>query len=535
MADLAMAGVGRLHSVFADSRPGAASRVEKVGMTVELTRTATMDATGSDQAARSDARALRRLAVTLGLAWSALFVLVGLVFRLQLYGDGSIFSYSIAVQAGWGYHFHNIADRMFVYAFSHLPAEAYVALTRDARGGIFLYGLLFFAAPLAGLLATFAADRSPNRTIFAFACLSTACLCPLVFGFPTEMWVAHSAFWPALALGHCAGRGAAGTIALFAAMLALALSHEGGLVFAGVVAVTVGPRGLRDGAFLRAVGMFVAVLGAWIAVKMTLPPGDYYASIIPAAATNFFDLHRLVESDLFKLLAAALAGYGIAFLLLRRVAPAPAPVWAFGLVALALATYWLWFDHALHTQNRYYVRTAIFFATPMLGGLAALRALRAEDRLRLPAHWMQRVAALLADGVVALGQGPAARAAAGAILVLTLAYAVETAKFVTGWTRYEAAVRGLAMGAASDPALGDPRFVSSDRIDPDSNRLQWQTTTPFLSVLVAPGFLPNRLVVDPSAGYFWLTCERAAATERADRAVPVESRRLIRVYSCLHR
>ena len=505
-------------------------------MTVELTRTASMaDTAAGDHAAYSDARMLRRLVMTLGLGWSILFVLIGVVFRLQLYGDGSIFSYSIAVRAGWGYHFHNIADRMFVYAFSHLPAETYVALTRDASGGIILYGLLSFAAPLVGLLATFAADRSPNRTLFAFACLSTACLCPLVFGFPTEMWVAHSAFWPALALGHYAGRGTGGTIALFAAMLALALSHEGGLVFAGVAAITVGLRGPRDAAFFRAAAMFVAVLGAWIAIKMALPPGDYYASIMPAAATNFFDLHRLIESEFFMLLIAALAAYGIALLLVRRVAPAQAPVWAFALIALALVVYWLWFDHALHTQNRYYIRTAIFFATPVLGGLAALRALRAEDRLRLPLDWMQRLATLLADGIVTLGQGAPARAAAGAILLLTLAHAVETVKFVAGWTRYEASVRDLATGAASDPALGDPRFVSTDRIDPDANRLKWQTTTQFLSVLVAPGFLPNRLVVDPSAGYFWLTCERATATEQADVALPVESRRLIRVYSCLHR
>src|SRR5690242_7953010 len=233
---------------------GAGTRVETIGMTAEAARTALIDAAASDRVQCSDARLLRRLAVALGLGWSALFVLIGLAFRLQLYGDGSIFSYSIAVQAGWGYHFHNIADRMFVYAFSHLPAEAYVALTRDARGGIFLYGLLFFAAPFVGLLATFAADRSPNRTIFRFACLSTACLCPLVFGFPTEMWVAHSAFWPALALAHYAGRGTGGTLAFFAAMLALALSHEGGLVFAGVIAATVGLRGLRDAAFLRALG-----------------------------------------------------------------------------------------------------------------------------------------------------------------------------------------------------------------------------------------------------------------------------------------
>jgi hypothetical protein len=505
-----------------------------MGMTAEVSGAAAMpDAAARDRVARSDARLLRRLVMALGLGWSALFVLVGVAFRLQLYGDGSIFSYSIAVRAGWGYHFHNIADRMFVYAYSHSPAEIYVALTGDARGGIFLYGLLFFAAPLAGLLVTFAADRSPNRTLFAFACLSTACLCPLVFGFPTEMWVAYAAFWPALALGHSAGRGIVATAALFAAMLALALTHEGGLVFAGVVVATVGLRGLRDAAFLRAAGVLVVVLGAWIAVKVALPPGDYYASIIPAAATNFFDLHRLLASEFCMLLVAALAAYGMALVVLRRVASAPAL--ACGVVALALAVYWLWFDHALHTQDRYYVRTAIFFATPVLGALAALRALRAEDRLRLPAQWLQRLATLLADGIVTLGQGTAARVAAGAIALLTLAHVVETAKFVAGWTRYEAAVRGLAMGAASDPALGDARFVSSDRIDRDTNRLQWQTTTPFLSVLAAPSFLPNRLVVDPSAGYFWLTCQRASVTEQADVPLPVESRRLIRVYSCLHR
>ena len=122
-------------------------------MTAEVSGAAAMpDAAARDRVARSDARMLRRLVMALGLGWSALFVLVGVAFRLQLYGDGSIFSYSIAVRAGWGYHFHNIADRMFVYAYSHSPAEIYVALTGDARGGIFLYGLLFFAAPLAGLL-----------------------------------------------------------------------------------------------------------------------------------------------------------------------------------------------------------------------------------------------------------------------------------------------------------------------------------------------------------------------------------------------
>src|SRR5215470_1667160 len=185
-------------------------------MTAELSgASAVREGAWSDRAARSDRGWLRRAVIALGLGWSVAFILVGVGYRLQLYADGSIFSYSVAIGAGWAYHFHNIASRLSVFVFSHLPAETYVRLTGDARGGIALYGMLFFGAPLLGLLATFAADRSDGRILFGGACLSTAVLCPLVFGFPTEMWVAHSVFWPALALCHYAPRGLVGVALIF--------------------------------------------------------------------------------------------------------------------------------------------------------------------------------------------------------------------------------------------------------------------------------------------------------------------------------
>jgi hypothetical protein len=395
--------------------------------------------------------------------------------------------------------------------------------------------LLFFAAPLIGLVATFAADRSPRRIVFACACLSTACLTPLVFGFPTEMWVAHSLFWPALALCHYAGRGVGGTVAVFVALLALALTHEGAAVCAVAIVATVALRGLRDPMLIRAAGALAAVIIVWAAVQLALPPDRYYASIIAAAALNFIDIDNLLDSTFFMLLFGALAAYAVDFLVVRLIAPAQAHFWAFAIVALALAVYWLHFDHSLHTQNRYYVRTAIFFITPIAGGLAALAALRADGHLRMPIAFLARYADALADRVLALTHGVAARAAVGAILILALVHAVETAKFVTAWTGYKAAVRALAIGAASDPALGDPRFVSSERIAPDLNRLKWQTTTSYLSVLLAPDFLPTRLVVDPTTGYFWLGCRLATASAQANLAIPAASRELIRAYECLHR
>ena len=41
---------------------------------------------------------LRGLAILAGLSASVLFVVIGLGYELQLYGDGSIFSYAIAVR-----------------------------------------------------------------------------------------------------------------------------------------------------------------------------------------------------------------------------------------------------------------------------------------------------------------------------------------------------------------------------------------------------------------------------------------------------
>jgi len=57
----------------------------------------------------------------------------------------------------------------------------------------------------------------------------------------------------------------------------------------------------------------------------------------------------------------------------------------------------------------------------------------------------------------------------------------------------------------------------------------------YLSVLVTPRFAPARLVIDPDPDYFWLSCTTATANEEADRSVPAESRRLVRVHACLHR
>jgi hypothetical protein len=191
---------------------------------------------------------------------------------------------------------------------------------------------------------------------------------------------------------------------------------------------------------------------------------------------------------------------------------------------IVLAVYWLWFDTALLAEARYDLRTVLLIGTPGFGLLAAVQATPAIRRFSV----VQQVAS-------AAETRAAPPLIAGAVFLVLLVHAVETAKFVVGWAHYKAAVRALAAGSNSDPALGDRLFVSSQRIGEKLNRLSWNSTTPYLSILLAPGLLPSRLVVDPTTRYFWLSCETATTSERTSMAIPIESRRLVRRYSCLHR
>ena len=348
---------------------------------------------------RSDVDVLRAFAIAAGICWSVLFVLIGLRYELQMYADGSIFSYAIAVRDAWAFHWHNISDRLFVYLFCHLPAETYVELAGDPYGGIVVYGFLFFVAPLLGLIATFAADRSRGRFIFSYACLSTACLCPLVFGFPTEMWMAHALFWPTLAVCHYARSSIRGIALVFAMLLALIFTHEGALIFAVTIVATLSFRGVRDAAFVRPAGAFFVVLSIWAVVKAAFPPDPYIAIVLHTAALHVFDV-TILAGHLALLLLITLASYGIVFYVVRRLSPVKASVCAASIVALGLGAHWLWFDGTLHTDNRYYLRTVLLIATPVLGVLAAAYALRADGRLNFAIPFMRRPMAALATSAV---------------------------------------------------------------------------------------------------------------------------------------
>lgn len=475
----------------------------------------------------SDARrALRNFIVGAGVAVALVFVVVGLAFDLQSYGDGSIFSYAVATREVWAFHWHNIATRTAVYALTLAPGELTVALTGAPAAGVFVYGFCLFAAPAVSLAATFALDRAAGRPYFVSACASTALLAPLVFGFPTEMWIAHALFWPAFACAMTFAVTVASRALLAALVVALALSHEGGLVLGFGIVVACALRGLRDARFLRALTSYAFAVVVWLAVNGIAQPDSYFGEVRLRAASEFFEA-KIFASPLLLLLAVALGFYALVYALLWRLSARRAPLFASIAVAGALIVWWTSFDHALHADNRYYLRTILLIGVCALASIAGLMQLSREDAP------VTRIAPVR-RALDALRSERCARAIVGAAALVMLIHVVETAKFVRGFAAYRAAVRALAQGEAADPQLGAPFLVSAQRIGADLNRLSWFSTTPYLSAVVAD-FRPRRLVVDPAGNYFWLSCATATAAAQADRAVARETREMIRVYSCLHR
>ncbi len=479
----------------------------------------------SGRAPRLDSRWFRFMIVGAGLCWSITFPVIALFYQLELYGDGAMFSYAVAVRDVWAFHWHNISGRTSVFLLTLLPAETLVGITGNPWAGIILYGLLFYISPLAGLAMTYAADRSPGRLIFVYACGSTALLCPLIFGFPTEMWLAHAIFWPALALGHYAKPAGAGAMLLFMAWLLLAFTHEGALVLLVVIVATLAPRGLRSMAFVRAAISLIIIMLLAAAMKIVAPPDEYYADAFFRAARHFFD-PGIFKVNVVLVLLATVAAYGAILMPLSAWLPRSACICALGLLSGTLAVYWLHFDHSVHASSRYYLRTALVVVTPLLGTLAALAAMTREGII------LNR-AAMLQHALVS----PSWRmrcAAASLFVAVTMIHGIETAKFIASWNSYRNAIAGLAMSTDSDPALGDTRFVSAGRISPALSPLSWFSTIPYLSIILS-NFSPNRLVIDPTGNYFWLSCETATRNRDAELTVPMQTRELVRMYSCLHR
>lgn len=460
--------------------------------------------------------------ISAGVLSSVLFVLVGLTGELQLYADGSIFAYSIAVQDSWAIHWHNIVGRVAVYLATVLPSEVYVALTGNARGGIVLYGLLFFSAQLVGLIATYAADRSAGRVLFTSACLSTASLCPLVFGFPTEMWFSHALFWPTLAFAHYAPPTLSGFAILLAGTAALIHTHGGGVIFAAVVAFTCALRSPASHLY-RILGALSVAMVVWVSMQAAVRPDGQISPILMWAAFNFIDPRNFFD-PVIGLLVVATVGYAGLFSLIRRWGVNRPALVAWGVTAGLLAIYWATLDDALLSEDRYFLRTALFYITPAIGLVSTLSVLQQECRLIPALAWLPDAGQLMRNRA-------APAVLTGALALVLLVHVVETGKFVSGWRDYMNALRTLASVEGPGTETAGTRFVSSHRVQASLNGYSWSSTTHYLSIVAQPALNPARLVIDPDEGYHWITCT-LAKRHVGRHTVPERARMLVEKHAC---
>lgn len=448
-----------------------------------------------------------------GLFAALAMAVVGPLFGLYRYADGSIFTYGVAAGEGWAFHFRNIAHRAVIYVIAQVPGEAVGHLTGSLRAATLTYGVVFFSLPLISLGLTFALDRTEGKIVTVGASVSTVAVLPLVFGFPTEMWASHAIVWPLYAL---VARPLSPVPVLIGQTL-LSLTHEAGVIFGGVI-VLVGVLFLptaRRVVVLAAT--YLVAIGLWYAVRKMVVPDPYLAEVLTRNAWNLFEFYRLLI-PITALGLVALIGVPVLAILSRSGLGARAPFLTAGGLAALMAVWWLGFDTSLHAETRYSMRAAILGLVPIMLFATAL-ILRANETGR--------------GGSLAT---PFARHVVLATLALiALIHAVEAGKFAKTWVGYERAVKALALSEAADPALGDPAFISTDRLDRATDIVSWNSTTPYLSVLLSAEAGQKRLVVDPRTGYFWLPCALAERHAAASSTVPEFGRSMIARYSCQHR
>lgn len=292
-----------------------------------------------------------------------------------------------------------------------------------------------YSAPALGLVATWLVDRSPGNFLFATACASVACFCPIGLRISNGDVGRAFGFWPTLAACHYARWSIGGHALVAGGLTALMHTHGGGVVLAGVAIATTMMRCGAERRRFRRASVAALIEAALLAVTLTVfRPDEHIKHVIDRAAFNFIDPINF-WTPIVGLIAYALTIHGV-FTATFALCEVPKAGFKAGIVVLVvLSGYWAIFDQSLHAEYRYWLRTAFLYLTPGAAFIAIVGSLHASCELRS--------SALLSRLVALLGSPRVIEHVAWTLAVLTLIHAVETAKFVRGWSSYIRAVERL--------------------------------------------------------------------------------------------
>jgi hypothetical protein len=450
---------------------------------------------------------LLAFAILLALAVAGGLSLAAWTTGLMLYADGALFSFIIGVGDAWGLVWHIMPARIAVYLLTVLPAETAHRSGLSALAAMRLYQALFIGFPFLGLAASGALLPRGSRWLLLFPALSILALAISALGYPSETLLTLSGFWPAL-FGFRYADGRARSAGVTLGFTAIFLFSHPGMIFALPLlplAALLRWRECGDPSvrwmMLWQSGAALLLVLVWIwrfSIEMR-DPG------IIASGQHMWSLGGLRDVIVLQPAIAIVLSYlmlwaGLGWRRERRSLWA-APV--FPAIALLFAQFHI---EAVTPESHYYVRTALVFILPMLGGLALWRG-RSAPR-----------------GVTTLAM----------VIALTTTQIIHNLSFIHAWIDYR---DSIATHVAVGPARVIPLAqILAERAEPNAASIAWSWGQPYLS-LTLPG-LPRyaAIVADPApASYSPFHCSQMDALAAQADWVPSETLAVLKDYVCTRR
>jgi hypothetical protein len=452
-------------------------------------------------------RPLLALAFLLALAAAGGLSLAAWTTGLMLYADGALFSFIIGVGDAWGLVWHIMPARIAVYLLTVLPAETAHRSGLSALAAMRLYQALFIGFPFVGLAASGALLPRGSRWLLLFPTLSILALAISALGYPSETLLTLSGFWPAL-FGFRYADGRVRSAGLTLGFTAIFLFSHPGMIFALPLLPLAALSRWRERGdppvrrmMLWQSGAALLLLLAWswrFSIEMR-DPG------IIASGQHMWSLDGLRDVIALQPAIAIILSYlvlwaGLGWCRDRR------GLWAaavFPVIALLFAQ--------LHTEtvtpeSHYYIRTALVFILPMLGGLAL---------------WRGRLAP---RGITTLAM----------IGALATTQIVHNLSFIHAWIDYR---DSIAANVAVGPARVIPLAqIMAGRAEPNAASIAWSWGQPYLSLTLPD--LPRyaAIVADPApTSYSPFHCSQMDRLAAQADWVPSETLAVLKDYVCTRR
>lgn len=474
-----------------------------------------------------DVAALRILAVVMFAAQIA-GCIVASSTHLMLHADGSLIAYAASLDEPWAVKWEHLATRITVYVFTALPTQLIAHLFNLSPMAIAdVNGFIFYLVPALQFAACCALVWRTYPQYLIFPIVQYAISTGMGYGFPSEILIAPGFLWLALFLVLI--RQEAG-IRFVAAIAALTFSHElavpAAMVAAGWGLMHAHRRVREGGAPVRfasvCAGIF-AVFAIFTYVRFGI--GGFEGD---SNAIYVFDPRRVLDNPTMWLIIgiAPLAVYLGARFPGGMARPLVASAAIAGLVLLPLVLRFAGpdfdFEQGRYGSARTLVGVLMFCLT--------LVFIVVCDREGMPLPKSSSP-----DVVNGIRWGtPFAMIGALCIMVgSTSAFLYDWAAVLQSSQRLVAAQHGTAGAPVSAPRIltyAEAKRMMSPREARLHDRISFQWTLPYRSMVIADGGTPTRIMVGPVNYHEY--CAKADRFSTDHGAIPVAVTERWRAYSC---